>query len=39
VRMLQKIPTFSKDAHRILEWSLIAGTFALAIVVIAYGMK
>ena len=38
-RMLQKIPNFSKDAHRILEWGLIVGTFALAMVFIAYGMK
>ena len=30
---------FSKDAHRILEWSLITCGFALAIIVTVYGMK
>jgi hypothetical protein len=37
--MLKKLPVFSKDAHRILEWSLITCGFALAIIVTVYGLK
>jgi hypothetical protein len=37
--MLQKHPVFSKGAHRMLEWSLIVCGFALAMIVIVYGMK
>jgi len=37
--MLKKLPVFSKDEHRILEWSLITCGFTLAIIVTVYGMK
>jgi hypothetical protein len=37
--MPKKLPAFSKDAHRIFEWSLITCGFALAIIVTVYGVK